>query len=1104
LVDTAIRPPVGSSQLVPPAELDPPAPAQDHIERSSVDELLDGAARRRICVMIGAAGWGKTTAVATWSRGHPTAWLRYEDHDGDAERLLAGLLRSLQAHASVPAPGIDTVADDIPQVGSSAAAICLWLHSALGKDVVLVLDDLHGLQRDSDAACVIADLCRRAPDRLHLVLISRRDLPFSLQRLRGRGLVAEIHAPDLAFDVADVEALLHKTVGKNPPGLSRRVWEHTGGWATAVHCAVEMLRAVQADQRLGAVGRLSQPGERFHDYLAEEVIGAAPAWVQQLLRRLAIYGEVRSPLEVGRGLNDPTTALAELSRQGLVRRSGGDSTGWLLVRPLRDYFEHGAQSATERKALHAAAATECIGRGAPADALRHLRAAGDHAACASLIVDHGDAMVDSGQLDAVLETAELSGEYLDDPRIQQVLGQAQQVRGQWAQALQYFQRAGHDREELEPALAWRVGSIAFAQGEFDEVQALAVRARLDREDTLDETRVLALSAGAYRMTGDLVGMRKMAAQAHGAARRCGEPRAWSSVHRIFALLAAAEGDWRQADAHCTDALSSAEASDDLLELMWIRACRAFHQYEMGAPRQALADAQIALSLSERCENPFVIAHALTTRGRACARLGMLEEAAGNFAAAIDLFQRLGSRFLAWPLCGLGDLHRTRGQLERARVAYEEARTLAEPYNDVFGLSSALIGLARIGATDDLNSARELAAHAVELGEGLRKVPALLTRGWVELVGGDRQRASLDSNRAATAARQRRDNPGLAEAITLGVLATNDPAADATPLREAIDIWQETGCRLEEAATRIVAAHISAPIPQLDAYLAEQTLRDYGVDVESRRVAGPLGVLVRSAPAVSIQTLGVFQVMREGVPIPNTAWKSKKARDLLKILVARRRPTPRDQLMELLWPEVDPAVAGNRLSVLLSTIRDVLQSQRVVGEGILTTDGSVSLNRARIRVDVEDFLTRATAALDADRGREPGATAQLAAAVTAHTGDFFEDDPSQEWALGLAEEVRATHIALLRALSARLRDAGDTDAVVRYTLRVLQHDCYDEEAHLNLVGVLLDAGRLGEARRHYQGYVQRMREIDVQPRPLPKTTPRESAAGRRMEIEAARA
>jgi DNA-binding SARP family transcriptional activator len=1071
----ANHPTTVASRVTPAVDWGPPGPVHDLVERPSVHELLDRAAQRRICVVIGAAGWGKSTAVASWCRGRPTAWLQYEDHDGDADRLRVSLFRALRGHTGT----------DPDQVGSSVAALCLWLHNRLDEDLVLVFDDLHGLAPDSDAAGIVENLCQRAPDRLHLVLMSRHELPFSLQRLRGRGLVAEIHAPDLAFDIAQVDALLRKTVGAHPPGLSRRVWEYTGGWATAVHTVAEMLRAVAADQRLEAVGRLSHPGERFHGYLAEEVIGATPEWVQQLLRRLAILGEIRSTVEIARGLNDPTTALAELSRQGLVRRSGSDSAGWSLVPPLQEYFEREtAPSRGERKALHVRAANQCIGRGAPADALRHLLAAGDHAACASVLVDHGGAMVESGQLDAVFQASELPAEYLDDPRIQRVLGQAHQVRGQWAHALQYFHRACHEQDELEPALCWRMGLIAFAQGELDEVQALTQRARLDGEDTLDETRVLALSANAYRMAGDLVGLRKMATQARAAARRCGEPRAWSSVHDVFALLAAAEGDWRQADVHGTDALRAAEASDDLLQLTWTRALRAFHQYEAGAPRQALADAEVALNLAERCEDPFLLAHALTTRGRACARLGMLDEAAGNFTTAIDLFQRIGSRFLAWPLCGVGDLHRTRGQLVRARVAYEEGLALAEPYHDVFGLSSALIGLARIGASDGLAFAQELATRAVELGEGLRRVPALLARGWVALIGGDWQRASVDATRAIAAARQRRDNLGLAEAITLRVLAATDPAVDSAVLQEAIDIWQQTGCRLEEAATRLVADRIGARIPRVNAHLAEQMLREQGVDVASRPAAGPLGALVRSAPTVSIHTLGVFRMLRDGVPVPTIEWKSKKARDLLKILVARRRATPRDQLMELLWPEVDPAVASNRLSVLLSTVRDVLQPHSTGEDLLVTTSGTVALNRTQVSIDVEDFLAQATAALDADRADAPDAPARLLAAVATHTGDFLEDDPYQDWAVGLAEEVRATYIALLRALSARMRDAGDTDAVVLYTLRLLEQDCYDEDAHLSLVSVLLDAGRFGQARRHYQNYVRRMQEIGVRPSPLP--------------------
>lgn len=239
----------------------PSGVAGELVKRPSVDELLDRAATRRICVVIGAAGWGKTTAVAAWSHSRPTAWLCCEDHEAAADRLLASLLGTLQAHVSVPAPSLGTTELNTGQVESSVKGICVWLRSALSKDVVLVIDDLHRLQPGSDAASVVEGLCQQAPDRLHLVLVSRQELPFSLQRLRGRGLVVEIHAPDFAFDVADVETLLRKTVGKYPPGLSRRVWEHTGGWAAALHCAVEMLRPVEPDQRLAAMGQLSYPGQ---------------------------------------------------------------------------------------------------------------------------------------------------------------------------------------------------------------------------------------------------------------------------------------------------------------------------------------------------------------------------------------------------------------------------------------------------------------------------------------------------------------------------------------------------------------------------------------------------------------------------------------------------------------------------------------------------------------------------------------------------------------------------------------------------------------------------------------------------------------------------
>jgi len=270
--------------------------------------------------------------------------------------------------------------------------------------------------------------------------------------------------------------------------------------------------------------------------------------------------------------------------------------------------------------------------------------------------------------------------------------------------------------------------------------------------------------------------------------------------------------------------------------------------------------------------------------------------------------------------------------------------------------------------------------------------------------------------------------------------------------------------------------------------ALQTLRDYGVDLAPRRVAGPLAVLARLAPTVTIRALGVFQVSREGTPIPTAAWQSRKARELLKILVARRRPTPRDALMGLLWPEVDPVKSANRLSVLLSLLRDVLAPGHAeqTGPGPLVTDGvAVWLDPTQVSIDVEEFLTLANDALAADSAGEGlNTTQRLAAAAAAFTGNFLEDDPYQDWAADLAEEVRATHLAVLRALSGRLRRAGDTDRAVRYTLRLLGVDRYDEAAHLALVAILLEAGRLGEARRRYALYARQIAELGVTPQPFP--------------------
>jgi DNA-binding SARP family transcriptional activator len=169
------------------------------------------------------------------------------------------------------------------------------------------------------------------------------------------------------------------------------------------------------------------------------------------------------------------------------------------------------------------------------------------------------------------------------------------------------------------------------------------------------------------------------------------------------------------------------------------------------------------------------------------------------------------------------------------------------------------------------------------------------------------------------------------------------------------------------------------------------------------------------PAVSIHTLGAFHITRNGVAVPASAWQSTKGPELLKILITQRGPVARKQLVELLWSEADPAVAGNRLSMLLSTVRRVLRPQG--GAEPLGSDGSeVWLDRAGVVVDVDQFLTLAAAALHAHRSNRHNATALLHAAAAVYAGDFLPDDPPRDWAIPLADQLEITHLAVLQALA----------------------------------------------------------------------------------------
>jgi DNA-binding SARP family transcriptional activator len=254
----------------------------------------------------------------------------------------------------------------------------------------------------------------------------------------------------------------------------------------------------------------------------------------------------------------------------------------------------------------------------------------------------------------------------------------------------------------------------------------------------------------------------------------------------------------------------------------------------------------------------------------------------------------------------------------------------------------------------------------------------------------------------------------------------------------------------------------------------------------------------TARRVTVEVLGGFTVTVDGVVVASTAWRSRQARTLVKLLAARRgRPVARSVVCRLLWPDDDGERTGHRLSVLLTTLRGVLDpAKECPADHYVASDAAgLWLDLRHVAVDADDVVadtSHAFALLGA--GEVEVATEILADVDRRYRGDAFEDEPDEEWADALREEARSAWLRAVRRLLAVRRPDGRTADTHRLLVRLLAADPYDEQAHHALVTSLVRGGRHGEARRAFGRWSAAMRSIDA-PQPDPSVLAPRRTAGR---------
>jgi ATP/maltotriose-dependent transcriptional regulator MalT/DNA-binding SARP family transcriptional activator len=1066
------------------------------IRRARLHERLDAAITAgRLTLVTAGAGYGKTTLLRAWTADVAHAWHTIGPADtnpGVLARHLVDALRlpvpDLSAEMMVAASRVRTYSSGEPGgSAATAAALAEALDGTLSRRTVLVLDDLDELAGSPAAVTLIDAFIRQVPPLLHVIAVGRDQPPFRTARMLAHGEATEIDAAELAFTPAEIADLAVMVPDAKTSQLAPAVHRITGGWPVATRLALEALGGAEDQSQL--LHALEEPRGLLLRYMADEVIGREPGDVLELLQVAQVLDGFDAAMLAAVGVPGAQAMLTRLSRRGLYLEEQSGRPGRFVVRPLlRSYLaRHGQLSSSRRRQIMAEAAAWHDEAGEHAEALAYAARLEDAALCAEWLSVHGPLLVASGEARVVLAASAQVPAERRTAGLEVVVGDAELLAGEWDAALaRYQQAAGGD--VVPAAVAWRIGLLHYLRGELPQAVEVFERGDDEDQDLAARALLLAWSASAKWLRGDLDRCRELATRAMTAARGSRDHQALAAAHTVLAMLAAVDGDRAGNDAHYLRALDHATAAHDVLQLVRIHANRSSQRLEEGDAAGALMEVDLAVKLADLAGFATFRALALSNRGQALLALGRLDEARVELAASRTMFDRLGSAMASYPSSALGDVHLLRGERGSAREAYQRAVTLSRQVSDAQGLVPALTGQAKLAMTEDLTEALALIDEALGMGVTLGRVNALVTAARIKLAAGDPGGAIVHATEARDKAEEQRDRAGLAEATEALAEATGDRAAALAAVRQ----WQALEDPIGASRARLLVARLEE-MPEPAIALAQQSA-DEAQEVGAREVVVAAGALLdelrqgsESADLV-LRCLGGFAVAHGGEVVPASAWQSRKARDLLKVLVCRDgRPIHREQLLELLWPGEDPARTGNRLSVALSTVRGVLDpAHRHPSDHHVRTEGD-SVTLANVDTDVGQLLDKASRGLSLARsGAVAEARTYLEAAELAYAGDLLEEDPYSEWVVDLRERARLTYLDVVRKLAELGAADGDYEAAIRYLLRLLERDPYDETAHLDLVRLLAEQGRHGEARRRYRLYARRLGEIGVEPTPYPAT------------------